>query len=105
MPHARVPFSTRAGFSDILFGICAVFSLIVCYDACGVRLHAGRTAEVLNKILVELPEEHPAAREGGGMLPGGRGPLRESLGHTQAEVIVGATLGVVIAAVVHAVER
>ena len=60
--------------------------------------------QVLNKIIVELPEEHPAAREGGGLLPGGRGPLRESLGHTQVQVAVGAVLGVVIAAAVHALE-
>ncbi|PHU02999.1 hypothetical protein BC332_28250 [Capsicum chinense] len=45
----------------------------VMYDATGVRLHAGRQAEVLNQIVCELPAEHPLADSI---------PLRELLGHT-----------------------
>ncbi|KAF3662453.1 hypothetical protein FXO37_12442 [Capsicum annuum] len=48
-------------------------ALLVMYDATGVRLHAGRQAEVLNQILCELPSEHPLADSR---------PLRELLGHT-----------------------
>ncbi|PNX58360.1 putative membrane protein, partial [Trifolium pratense] len=29
------------------------------YDATGVRLQAGRQAQVLNQIVIELPAEHP----------------------------------------------
>ncbi|KAJ8569693.1 hypothetical protein K7X08_006270 [Anisodus acutangulus] len=45
----------------------------VMYDATGVRLQAGRQAEVLNQIVCELPAEHPLADTM---------PLRELLGHT-----------------------
>ncbi|KAJ0449454.1 hypothetical protein HanLR1_Chr17g0686611 [Helianthus annuus] len=47
------------------------------YDATGVRLHAGRQAEVLNQIVYELPAEHPLAE---------RMPLHELLGHTPPQV-------------------
>lgn len=49
----------------------------VMYDAFGVRLHAGRQAEVLNQIVYELPAEHPLAESR---------PLRELLGHTPPQV-------------------
>ena len=39
----------QEGFEDVLFVVCFIFSIIICYDACGVRLHAGRTAEALNR--------------------------------------------------------
>ncbi|MCI34168.1 putative membrane protein [Trifolium medium] len=47
------------------------------YDATGVRLQAGRQAEVLNQIVIELPAEHPLADSR---------PLRELLGHTPPQV-------------------
>ncbi|KAJ0683249.1 putative GDP-fucose protein O-fucosyltransferase [Helianthus annuus] len=49
----------------------------VMYDASGVRLEAGRQAEVLNQIVYELPVEHPLAER---ML------LHELLGHTPPQV-------------------
>ncbi|KAJ0669589.1 hypothetical protein HanPI659440_Chr17g0702851 [Helianthus annuus] len=52
-------------------------ALYVMYDATGVRLHAGRQAEVLNQIVYELPAEHPLAE---------RMPLHELLGHTPPQV-------------------
>ncbi len=52
------------------------------YDAVGLRLHTGRQATALNAVVVELlPEDHAVA-------PGNFGRLRESLGHTPAEVRV-----------------
>ncbi|KAL6968930.1 hypothetical protein U1Q18_047461 [Sarracenia purpurea var. burkii] len=47
------------------------------YDASGVRLHAGRQAELLNQIVCELPPEHPVSSVK---------PLRDSLGHTPLQV-------------------
>ncbi|KAH9301516.1 hypothetical protein KI387_013099, partial [Taxus chinensis] len=55
------------------FAISLVLACVVMYDAFGVRLHAGRQAEVLNQIVFELPAEHPLADTR---------PLREPLGHT-----------------------
>ncbi|KAK7860410.1 hypothetical protein CFP56_039786 [Quercus suber] len=60
----------------------------VMYDATGVRLHAGRQAELLNQIVCELPPEHPVSNVR---------PLRDSLGHTPLQVVAGAILGCVVA--------
>ena len=96
-----------------LFAACAVFALIVMYDAAGVRLHAGRQAEVLNQIITELPPQHPVR----GVSPRPPGisprcltlsgvrvhplsdtrPLREMLGHTQVQVAAGGLLGALVA--------
>jgi acid phosphatase family membrane protein YuiD len=38
------------GLSSPLFAVCVAFSVIVMYDAMGVRRHAGKQAEVLNQV-------------------------------------------------------
>ncbi|KAL0906720.1 hypothetical protein M5K25_025236 [Dendrobium thyrsiflorum] len=73
------------GFGSSLFAAALVFACVVMYDAFGVRLHAGKQAEVLNQIVYELPAEHPLAETR---------PLRELLGHTPAQVVAGAILGI-----------
>jgi acid phosphatase family membrane protein YuiD len=78
------------GFGEPLFAACFVFSVIVMYDASGVRLHAGRQAEVLNQIICELPPSHPVADTR---------PLRDSLGHTPVQVVAGGLLGALVALV------
>ncbi|RDX90202.1 yuiD [Mucuna pruriens] len=87
------------GFGAPLFATALVFACIVMYDATGVRLQAGRQAEwillngysqVLNQIVYELPAEHPLAESR---------PLRELLGHTPLQVIVGGILGLFTAIV------
>jgi uncharacterized protein len=77
-----------AGPASEAFAIAAVLAGVVMYDASGVRLHAGRTASVLNLMLTDLPTDHPAAAAVG---PAGR--LREALGHTPVQVAAGAGLG------------
>ncbi|GMH00414.1 hypothetical protein Nepgr_002253 [Nepenthes gracilis] len=47
------------GVADSLFPVCLGFSLIVMYDAIGVRRHAGMQAMVLNKIIEDLFQGHP----------------------------------------------
>ncbi|KAL8520122.1 hypothetical protein ACS0TY_010882 [Phlomoides rotata] len=79
------------GFGGSQFAIALVMACVVMYDATGVRLHAGRQAEVLNQILYELPAEHPLAEST---------PLRELLGHTPTQVAAGAILGLVTALVI-----
>ncbi|KAJ3681159.1 hypothetical protein LUZ60_015648 [Juncus effusus] len=78
----------QEGFDSSLFAAAAVLACVVMYDAFGVRLHAGKQAEVLNQIVYELPSEHPLAETR---------PLRELLGHTPTQVFAGALLGFVIA--------
>ncbi|KAM0938054.1 hypothetical protein DsansV1_C23g0174161 [Dioscorea sansibarensis] len=69
------------------FAIAVILASIVMYDATGIRLHAGRQAELLNQIVCELPPEHPLSNNR---------PLREPLGHTPLQVFVGAVLGCVV---------
>ncbi|KAG0465652.1 hypothetical protein HPP92_019816 [Vanilla planifolia] len=80
------------GFDSSLFAASTVFASIVMYDASGVRLHAGKQAEILNQMVYELPPEHPLAETS---------PLQELLGHTPLQVVVGAILGFTTAAITH----
>ncbi|GLI63544.1 hypothetical protein VaNZ11_006533 [Volvox africanus] len=82
------------GTSSSLFAVCLVIALIVMYDATGVRLHAGRQATVLNIIIAEMPPDHPVQDSG---------RLRDSLGHTPIQVVVGALLGVVVGLVMESI--
>lgn len=77
----------REGTSSTLFAVAVILAGIVMYDAAGVRRAAGRQARVLNRILDDLYHGQPVAEE----------RLRELLGHTPFEVIVGAILGFVLA--------
>lgn len=72
------------GFRSSIFGVTLFFSLIVMYDAAGLRRAAGRHAEVLNRLI----DEHFKNPEEGAQR------LMELLGHTPFEVLVGALLGV-----------
>jgi len=49
------------GFTSSLFAVSFAFSLIVMYDAAGVRRHAGKQAEVLNMVIKDLWEGNPVS--------------------------------------------
>ncbi|KAG8054317.1 hypothetical protein GUJ93_ZPchr0001g32704 [Zizania palustris] len=83
-----VAIGFQDGFCSALFATAAIFASVVMYDASGIRLHAGKQAEVLNQIVCELPSEHPLSE---------RRPLRELLGHTPTQVVAGALLGSMLA--------
>ena len=72
------------GFRSSLFAVTLFFSLIVMYDAAGLRRAAGRHATVLNRLI----DEHFKNPEEGAQ------KLMELLGHTPFEVFVGSLLGV-----------
>lgn len=75
------------GYSSVEFAMAFVFSLIIMYDAAGVRRAAGQQASVLNKMLENWHnEEHEF----------GEIELKELLGHTPFQVFVGAVIGVLI---------
>lgn len=76
------------GYSSILFAITFGYSLVVMYDAAGVRRSAGKIAAVLNRIKEDIYAHNPA-------LIGEK--LKELLGHTPFEVFVGAILGAFVA--------
>ncbi|CAI9761717.1 unnamed protein product [Fraxinus pennsylvanica] len=91
-----VAVGLQEGFGDPLFATALILACVVMYDATGVRLQAGRQAEVLNQIVRELPSEHPLAESR---------PLRELLGHTSPQVVAGALLGVSLATIMYLVTR
>jgi hypothetical protein len=72
------------GFGSVLFGVTLYFSLVIMYDAAGLRRAAGRQAVILNRLIDEH-FVHPEADTQ---------RLMELLGHTPFEVAVGAILGV-----------
>jgi acid phosphatase family membrane protein YuiD len=74
----------HAGVTSAAFAIALIFSFVVMYDAAGLRRAAGRQAAVLNRLVEDLMH-----------MRGVQEPvLRELLGHTPVEVIVGALLGI-----------
>lgn len=74
----------REGLSSTLFAVAFALAIIVMYDAAGVRRAASMQARILNQIIDELFQGHPISET----------RLRELLGHTPIEVLVGALLGV-----------
>lgn len=75
------------GWASPEFAIATIFAIIVMYDAAGVRQAAGKQARILNQMIDELFREHPTFSED---------RLKELLGHTPVQVIVGSILGVTI---------
>ena len=71
------------GVNSVIFAVSLIFSLVVMYDACGVRRQAGKQARILNDI-VNTPELSTVQV---------REKLVEALGHTPLQVIVGAIVG------------
>ncbi|GMI73297.1 hypothetical protein like AT3G21610 [Hibiscus trionum] len=83
-----VAIGLQDGTGGSAFALAVVLACVVMYDATGVRLHAGRQAELLNQIVCEFPPEHPLSSVR---------PLRELLGHTPLQVVAGAILGFIVA--------
>ncbi len=81
-----------SGFDSILFAIALGYALITMYDAAGVRRAAGKTAACLNKMMDDF-YNHDVQAIGG--------KLKELLGHTPFEVIMGALFGILFAYYFH----
>lgn len=80
------------GFDSALFAVSLGFSLIIMYDAAGLRRAAGKTAACLNRMMDDF-YHHDMQAAGG--------KLKELLGHTPLEVFVGAVFGVCFAYLFH----
>lgn len=74
------------GFSSSLFAISCVLALVTMFDAQTLRRSVGQQAEILNKMLDDLYWQKKV----------GEDRIREFLGHTPTEVLMGALLGVFI---------
>ena len=86
----------RCGWDSPIFAIAAILAVIVMHDAMGVRQETGKQAKVINSMLEIInsfgrgeltPEE----------------TLKEFVGHTRRQVVVGAVLGGVIASVMNGI--
>ncbi|MGB4286916.1 MAG: divergent PAP2 family protein, partial [Bacillota bacterium] len=72
------------GWDSPLFAMAAVLSLIVLYDAAGIRRAAGKQAQVINRIVEDIYKKRKVPEQ----------RLKELLGHTPLEVFAGVALGV-----------
>ncbi|MGA2775743.1 MAG: divergent PAP2 family protein [Candidatus Omnitrophota bacterium] len=79
------------GFNSAYFALAASFAIVVMFDAQGVRRSTGKQARILNKIMDDIYWQ--------GKIEELR--LRELIGHTPIEVIIGLILGVIIALIAY----
>ncbi len=75
------------GFDSALFALAAVVSLVVMYDASGVRRQAGRHAMLINTIIENIEDTGIKLDR----------KLKTLLGHSPIEVLAGAILGILVA--------
>lgn len=75
------------GFDHPAFALGVAITMIVTYDAAGVRQQAGIHAQRINVLFEELLHGHPINQR----------DLREVIGHTPLEVAGGILLGLIVA--------
>lgn len=75
----------QEGFNSAVFALAATVAFVVMYDASGVRRSAGFTAERVNALPDAVWDTVPEQ------------PLKERLGHSRTEVLVGSLMGPAIA--------
>lgn len=85
--------ATAAGYQygggSFQFAITAIFAIVVMYDAIGVRRETGLQAQVINEMMDFFKTMgQPVSYEE---------KLKEFVGHTPMQVLVGAILGILIA--------
>lgn len=81
------------GGGSFQFAMAAIFAIVVMYDAMGVRRETGIQAKVLNEMLEmfdKMGKEMSVEEK-----------LKEFVGHTPLQVLMGALLGVLIAVIVY----
>ncbi|HEX2985244.1 MAG TPA: divergent PAP2 family protein [Caproiciproducens sp.] len=76
----------KYGINSDFFSIALAFTLVVMYDAMGVRNEAGKHAKIINDMQKEMQMSEEIH-------------LKESLGHRPLEVLSGAALGIGISAI------
>jgi len=89
MVAATLAIGFYYGFDSPIFALGVAITMIVTYDAAGVRRQAGMHAERINVIFNELLHGHMLSEK----------DLREVLGHTPLEVAGGVLLGLIVATV------
>ena len=75
------------GFSSFPFAVSAVIAMVVITDAMGVRWETGEQSKVINKIVKKLFAGNPEDTETA---------LKELVGHTPFQVLMGVIVGVAV---------
>jgi hypothetical protein len=81
------------GFDSPLFALSVALALIVIYDATGIRRQAGKHATIINAMVQDILEGHALRSQE---------RLREVLGHSPIEALVGFLMGLGTAQLVYA---
>jgi len=81
------------GWGSSALAVALVVSLVVMYDAMGVRRAASKQANILNKLVEDFYGGAKADRE----------KLKEIMGHSPLEVFAGAVLGILVALLFHVI--
>ena len=71
------------GINTPVFGVAAIFAGVVIHDAAGVRREVGKQAKIINEILLKK-----------GIT--GEEKLKELVGHTPFQVLIGSIIGFMI---------
>lgn len=74
------------GTSSPVFALALIFTLVVIFDACGVRREAGKQAKILNEIIETPDMSNIEVNE----------KLVELVGHTPKQVLVGVIIGFIV---------
>lgn len=91
MPSSHTSFTSsltifmgiEQGFNSPLFAISLIFTIIVAYDAMGLRMESGKQAVAINKIFKKIKTDKEEYKD-----------LKEQLGHKPLEVLAGLILGI-----------
>ena len=82
----------RYGGGSYEFAMAAILAIVVMHDAMGVRMETGRQGRVLNEMLEVFTNM--------GKQISAEARLKEFVGHTPLQVLMGAILGIIIAVIV-----
>lgn len=76
------------GLGSGVFAVAAIFAIVVMYDARGVRRETGTQAVIINQIMDYFNSEHPEK------IKFTTENLKELIGHTPLQVVIGAIFGI-----------
>lgn len=78
----------ECGVGSVFFALAAMFAIVVIHDAVGVRLETGKQAKVLNAMMFESNAFEDLSFEK---------QLKEYVGHTPIQALIGAIVGLIVA--------
>ena len=84
------------GIKSPIFALAVIFTIIVIHDAVGVRLETGKQSKVLNTLINESETFKELDFET---------QLKEYVGHTPSQALMGAIVGTIVASICISVIR